>query len=83
MSKVSSVIRVRAFGASALFTATAFPLRSLNAPLLTIVSPALSPEVTATTSPRRSPVRTNFCRAIVVVCPASFFFSSMANTESP
>ena len=46
-------------GASRLSTTTAWPLRSLKTPVLTTVSPCLSPLVTATKSPRFSPSRTN------------------------
>src|SRR5713101_249493 len=70
-----------ALGARSFLTTTAAPLRSLKAPLLTTVSPAASPETTVTRSPRRSPRRTNFCRATSDGSPAPSFFSSSANTE--
>src|SRR3954452_304762 len=72
------------FGARSLFTLTAIPLRNLKTPVLTTVSPVFKPCVTATKSPRASPMRTNCCRRVSDSLPAfgSFCFS-IRKTELP
>src|SRR5262249_33965935 len=49
-------------GVTLLFTSTAAPLRSLNTPELTTMSPGLRPDTIATWSPRVGPTVTNCCR---------------------
>ena len=61
-----AVLRLRAPGCcragTALLTWTAAPLRSLKTPEVTTVSPDLTPEDTATWSPREAPILTNCWR---------------------
>ena len=70
-------------GRTELLICTAAPLRSLKTPEVTTSSPGLTPDSTATWSPRAGPSLTNCCRTPRYGFPSSPFSSVTTKTESP